>query len=59
MHGILPKVMILNKSLIALGEQKLKEGTAPAAWVDILNFAKTVRIHLYTILSLIRIMHFI
>lgn len=41
-HGISTKVLIINDSLISLGEKKLKEGSAPAAWMDILTFAKRV-----------------
>lgn len=41
-HGIVAKVLILNESLISLGEQKLSQATAPAALSDILEFAKEV-----------------
>lgn len=41
-HGIIPRVLILKKSLISLGELKMQESTALAAWLEILDFAKQV-----------------
>lgn len=41
-HGIKSKVLIINDSLISLGERKLSQSTVPAALVDILDFAKKV-----------------
>lgn len=41
-HGIHSQALVLNESLISLGELKLKSDLTPAPWTQILEFAKKV-----------------